>query len=578
MNRTALKQISLWLRLATDKSILQPAPVIAIVALTTFIHVMTSVDLGFVRIETRIPIAALSVLPLFGLIYLAQVIVTRVPTLQIPILLTAYSLGGLIRGEILQAALIRFNVLTSSSVSFRVVSGIIVVGISALVIGFVWTTVVNARLRLEQLGNQTRALTDALSQIRLATTAKQINFTLSFANQIKEQLSRISNSSNETDQQELDSLIKDVIKPLSKDYAQNVSRYQVAQVTSKVTLRDVWFSIDPIKHLPAPAFAALMVSLAGSSSFIAIFGLRNAIELTVSVSLVLVSCMFIGFGLAKQRLPNLKPPIRDIVITLGFLVISIPPALITIWALADTPNPTAYVLPGLIMLPVFGWLTMTGNAAWQRLKDLTVQLESVQRKLKWSIARLNLLSWYYQGVASRLLHGPIQNSVQVAAIRLGNIHNLDERQSLFNEVLTRIETAVKGVLNQTSMGDYELAALSEVIATWQGVANIELLITAECQRALIADPPCASITVDLVQEYCSNSIRHGGSRQLEISLDLAEDTLAISILKDVRTINQISTKSGLGSEFISSVTIETEYFSQDHREQLRVLVPISVNI
>lgn len=577
MNQTLVSKIKSWLKLATDKSILQPIPVLAIVLLTTFIHVMTSVDLGFVQLGTRIPLAAISVLPLFGLLYLAHKIVIRLPNWQIPLLLATYAFGGFIRGELLQISLIKFNVLTDDSVSFRIISGIIVVTISAVVISFAWSTVENARTRLSQLSSETRSLTDALSQLQLATSAKQLDFTLNFTNQIKNQLNRIRKSDNASDQQELNKLIQDVIKPLSKEYAQKVVQHKVVTVPTKVTLRDVWFSIDPIKHLPAPALGALLVTLSGSPSLITIFGLRNAIELTLVSSLVLVLCMYVSFWLAKSRLHNLKPPIRDVVITLGFFVISIPPVMTTTWALSDTENPTAYVLPGLIMLPVFGWLVMTGNAAWQRLNDLTVQLESIRSKLKWSITRLNLLSWYYQGVTSRLLHGPIQNSVQVAAMRLSNIHNQEERESLFNEVVSRIEIAVRGAVNETILGDAELSALSDVIATWQGIADIKLSITPECRVALISDPPCASITVDLIQEYCSNAIRHGDTKQLVIALDLLDDVLEISIKRDAGFIDQSSIQAGLGSAFISSVTIESAEVGVRDGGDLRVLVPVLVN-
>jgi uncharacterized protein (UPF0333 family)/anti-sigma regulatory factor (Ser/Thr protein kinase) len=574
MSKWNVSKISSWSRLATDKSVLQPIPIIGIILNTTFIHIMTSIDIGFDYIAVRILLAILSVLPLFIMLFLAHQVVIHLSTLQVPIIFSTYVLGGGIRGYVLEEELILFNILNRDSTSFRTISGAIIVIISASVISFVWATFVNGRAKLEQLAVETAALSQALIKLKDSTASKQFSFTYGFTNRIKDQLLKISTSQYQSQPDELNKLIENTIKPLSKEFARSVSKHEPTINNPEMRFRDVWYSIDPIKHLPKPTVAALTITFAGSASLISIFGFRNAVEL-ISYALVTLSFfMWLGYQLAKKFLVGLRPPIRDVVITLGFFLISIPPSLSTRFALADTDNPDAYVVQGLIMLPLFGWLIMTGSAAWQQLKDATEELSGIQHQLKWSIARINLLSWYYNGLASRLLHGPIQNSVQVAAIRMQDMLDSDKNQKLIDNVITRIDQAVKNSLLESSAGNSDLTALSEIVSTWQEIARIDLHLDVFAKSALAADPPCASITLDLVQEYCSNAIRHGGVRGLNIDLSLAEDALLIEITSDEGSPNLTPNRTGLGSEFISAVTLGATLTIDENGTRIRALVPI----
>lgn len=576
MQLPAAVRIKSWLKLATDRSVLQLVPVMGIVVNTTFMHVVTSVDLGFANLVVRIPLAATSVLPIFGLIYLAHKIVGEHPSLQVPLVFSAYLSGGALRGLILEQSLIYFEILEDTAANFRILSGIVVVTISASVVSYVWAITVKARSQLQELRTKTESLQKALAQLQSASVEKQLNFTLSFADRIKDQLQRIGSADHRFQHEELDNLIRNVIKPLSKEFAQDINRYQVAPIELKATIRDIWFSINPIKHLPAPALAAILISVGGSASLVGIFGIRNAIELMLLSTITLAICLVLGYAVAKQILTNLVPPIRDVVIFLGFLILAIPPSYVTRFALLDTENPDAYVVPGIIMLPIFGWLIMTGNAGWQRLKDITTELNQVQNQLQWSIARLNLLAWYYNGVASRLLHGPIQNSAQVAALKLEKISDPAAKHQILEDLITRIDAAIKQAVSDSEDGDVELLTLSEVVSTWRGIANVELAIAPNCQQALMKDRAGASIVVDLIQEYCSNVIRHAGVKNLAISLQLVGDAVEIEIWKDISNLKPEIGAPGLGNEFISAVTISSQRSEWGEKAQLKALVPINL--
>ncbi|MEN9923710.1 MAG: hypothetical protein RIS09_1224, partial [Actinomycetota bacterium] len=172
--------------------------------------------------------------------------------------------------------------------------------------------------------------------------------------------------------------------------------------------------------------------------------------------------------------------------------------------------------------------------------------------------RINLLSWYQQGIISRLLHGPIQNSIQVGLIKIQSTTSTDDQNEILGEVLQRIDEAIREVTNESNSSSLETEALAKIPDIWAGVAQIQVILPDDCRVRLMHDVAALSITVDLVHEVCSNAIRHGAATEIAITLNSSADTLVIQGSDNGNSYVPHTNPDGLGAYFIDSCTVTYE--------------------
>jgi signal transduction histidine kinase len=547
-----------------------------VIAITTLLHVATSIDLGFQGLVIRIPLAAVSVLPLFATVALAHFLTHRSP-LRRWVVLIAYGLGGAIRGYLLETGLIKFGLLQSTNPGFRILGGVALITIVALVVTYGWATGQRVRDTIEALDQETKSLQQALIAIQERANEQTADRLVDMSHTIVTELKRITTIGLDSQSATLQRLVDEVVRPLSHDFAQDIQKWSPSsQSTNRVTWRSVLGSLDPLRHLPRPGLAVTIVVVGTSASALTLFGWRNTAELFVAIGVMLSVSMAAGFWLARRVLADMASPLRDVLLTALFIAIAIPPAFGTTIALNDTDRPDVYVLPALITTPLFGWLIMTGGAAWQRALDVTKDLESTRDDLRWAIARINLLSWYHRGFISRLLHGAVQNTIQVGILRLRGADDDDAAVEILAGVIRRIDEAIQQGSTTQSLAQEELKAIDEVATTWGGVADVAVAMSGECRAALTGDPAAAGIVVDLVQEICSNAIRHGGARQMTVACSLGPKVITIHIADNGSPVSGWTMGSGLGTRFLDSCAVYWARGRDSNTNSFVMAIPVEV--
>lgn len=98
-------------------------------------------------------------------------------------------------------------------------------------------------------------------------------------------------------------------------------------------------------------------------------------------------------------------------------------------------------------------------------------------------------------------------------------------------------------------------AVKELINRWLGLLSIEVIMTTAARELLVKDVQLGYIVVEVLHEIATNSVRHGGSTQLNINVSITEDNfentfLQVQATNNGKPLKSMSSASGLLSQQI----------------------------
>lgn len=557
----------------TTRSLLKPVPVLAVTVLSTLVHLITSVDLGFGDLLVRTLVAVVSVIPLFICILLAHRLSFNKKGLIYIFVPLSYLIGGSLRGALLETLLIATSVLEEDFTSYRIYAGVLIITTTCSIMAFAWAMAERAGNIVINLQNETQDLETALQELR----SKSIDFDNEDVVRIKEviekELIKVADIESTELQDNLKALVDEMVKPLSVDFSKEIKEWKSPKFdSSKLTFAGFWKLIDPINQLPTPIVSLIALVTSSIASVFTFLDLRTALELILGVSIAAFISTKIAYLIIRRWYKELKGIKRDFSITLIFFLIAVPPAYVQTLVLADTDDPRIYVAATLLIAPLFGWLIVIGSAALGLQREVRSELLKIRDDLKWVVSRINLLSWYRRGVISRLLHGPIQNSIQVALLRLKSADE-DQSEAIVREVIARIDNSIQAVLNPSISIRDEMLSLNSIQEVWGSVASISLDFDEVSKTALEQDVATFTIVTDLIHEICSNSIRHGQARQLSIRLRADMGVVDITVTDDGNFVGEIDSSSGLGAKFLEACSMSWSRTRVTNQNILNLQVP-----
>ena len=535
------------------------APAIAgMVVLSILAHIFTPFDFGSSQLPIRVLVAALSILPFFLVLAIAHRIARAFPKQKVLLVLAAYMIGGGVRGILLEIALANLGVITSENELLRFPASTLIVSLSiitlcAVTISYAWSTIQDHRARLAELQSEISALRDAYQRLSKQSGEELQLRATELSRFIMLRLAEINSVAGQGAKEELQELVDSVVRPLSQRLAQEVPTWKPSREVPTVSLYSVLREITPERHLPALSFSIGSVVAASVASSAIIFGFELAILLFFVFSIGLVLARFFVYPIINRYFGRFRSPLRETMLTLGFLLIAAPPAFGSMIALQGTSRSDAFVIPTFVAVPVLGWLILIGNSAREQSLKVSRELELIQRKLRWHIARINLLAWYQQGLTSRMMHGPIQNAIHVGILRLKTLDNEEDAGTVIRSIIQRIESVIELLSNQIPSNPQ--SSLKAIAITWEGVAKISSQGTDEVMQSL-DDPATAGILQDLIQEACSNAIRHGGASEIKIYLESKPGKIHVRIEDNGKKIESTGRK-GLGTQFREACSLSS---------------------
>lgn len=489
-----------------------------------------------------------------------------------------YLLAGAMRGVALTQLLELNPAIEDGGLIFRVATSVITMSTTVAILTFAQATYQSHRLAITELTTETEQLRQTLLELERDSSKRDQTEAQAIAKRIVNELNRIELYPAKEQILEIQNLINNQVRPLSKEYAIELKRWIPEQTRQKrLTFRDIWAKVDLTLRFNSFWFLVAL-SLTPVPATLADYGLQAGIEIAVFTFAALSTSVWIGFKVSNRIVPRLRSPWQEIVFTALLVLMAFPGVAATYLALSDTPNPNTYVAIGLISFPAFAWILTLGSNLLTQLRETRTKLTEVEAQLRWAIARVNLLSWYSRGVVTRLLHGPIQNSMHISLIKMQNTQDEILVEDAIAELTARIEAASLESNQQISDKSEPELLLREAAAIWSEVAEVGIELEGDVSKQLSKDQPAGSIVVDLCNELLSNAIRHGKASKVQISLAAEPTLIKVRVQHNGQTQPQRSdhVSAGLGTKFLDSCSIRWESSRSGELTTTDIQLPLSL--
>lgn len=567
------RTLSRILSAATSKKVFSWQVVSLTSIYSVVLHLFASSDIGFTSILLRAASAAISVSPMFLIVFIAHSLRRKSESAQAIQVLISYVLAGAARGFTLATLLHLSGILEGGGWETRIFAGALSMSLTVAIITFFWSSYSDHVDAIAELEAETKNLSDALEQVSEEFQAAKFEKAAEISRAVVSELGRIELEPAEEQVEEIQRVINEHVRPMSLQMASDVQGWQPATAERRrFRFRDSWFTLNPVTKLPSMWFV-LAISLSPLPYANAIFDSQRAVLLSICVFISLYPSVLIGFRIAKRIVPKFTSPKREIVFTLIMEAIAVPGVAASYLALLGTQSPGAFVIAGLVMFPIYAWILFVGGALYESVRENRRDLLTVSESLRWAIARINLLSWYHRGIVSRLLHGPIQNSMHAALIRLQNREIEAPVDNLIRDLKDRIENA--DTTENTVGVEGIQKSLKDMVSLWAGIAEGKVEIDPETLQTLSQDLPAAVILLDLTNELYSNAIRHGKATKLSIEISTTDKTVCIVAVDDGDTPS-FSAGKGLGQRFLDNCSTSWSSTRVANLNRLEVVLPLSV--
>jgi len=529
---------------------------ISLVALfSVLLHFLGAPALAINQVGQRVLLSGTAILPLFALIWAAHRFDYRSDKTRAGVVLAAYFVGGALRGVWVADCLSLFHLETTLSVWAIVATSAVTFFMSAAITAYFYASwsrhldaVTDLRLRNQQL-------TEALEQIEREAHSEAKQQTVAIADHIVAELSEIQFSPLDHQLSELKLLLDQNVRPMSRSYASDVRGWQPNLADTDSSLHRLRVgSIDLLQNLPSP-WLAITFSVAIFPNAYYLFGFGTAMLLILLSSVTAVPAFYFAYWFLRKVLPKVRPSRRLVVLPLVVVLGSSLPALSSVLALSNTPDQMHYVVAALSTYTLFISFLAVAGALFADLKTKEAELLLAEQRLQWAIARTNLLAWFNRGEIARLLHGPIQNSLHATLIRLQERKADDAVAAIIENLKSRITDMTKSLQNKQVSKALITQNLEEAAAIWAGIAAINTDVSAPALEVLEADVAVSTIVYDLISEFCSNAVRHGGATEIFIGCEATPTKVAL-MMRDNGVKSKPSQTPGLGSKLMQACSIK----------------------
>lgn len=340
--------------------------------------------------------------------------------------------------------------------------------------------------------------------------------------------------------QQLESLIDDTVRPLSRSLSQEMGQVRRAETVSPVDVPrptilqlrirpdvdlktglvyllsslNVFVTIAQLSSL-APAFAVLGVSTS-LWALLAVLRMRWQPEkdLAFLPATFLLTCAgtvaYLPTGLTLWYFSLHYPALAPIVITACVIYMFVP-----------------------VVSSIWHALTRSRREELTALEQLTVELDR-------ELGLTNQAIWVVKRKWSYLIHGSVQSALTIAMAKL----RAHQKAVPVEEIVAGLNQA-KEALSGFFERDFVLTdMLDDIVESWQGVCAVHFAIEANALAVVAAENnPRVSLN-EIVKEGVSNAHRHGGATEVTVGGGLdADGNLAITITNNGQPIDSSATPS-----------------------------------
>ncbi|MFM7029974.1 MAG: sensor histidine kinase, partial [Micrococcales bacterium] len=460
-------------------------------------------------------------------------------------------LAGAVRGFALYGLIGMLANHSGNSIVFRLSSSGILYGLTLLIASYSVGALQSRVAMLQQLREVSYTLEQEISQNQQRIDGWYQSLALNLKARLRREVDRHLGSAEAAVASGLKDHVAEVVRPLSQELMNQMPEWTPpASTASKPLARQILSSTLDLEWKVYPLLTSSLGALVSLSAFIQFIGVRQYPVLVLAIFANWVGYHF-GNIIYKSIQRGRSWRVRAVQFVLLFTVFNLPSSLIAVGALAEGIPPITLWLRALLLsfaLALAGLLISVSRALQRALVLDAVKLEELNRELKWLAARTSSLMWERQRDLSRILHGPVQSALAAAAIRL-DLAKDDPAQ--VSKIVDESRSSIIAAINEITDGEREnldiTKGFARVIEGWDGVSQVVVGLSNGLETRINADPSCARIVFDIVQEAVANSARHGEAKNVVVTIAEAGDKrVSIEVRDDGKGMGE-SLKPGLGT-------------------------------
>lgn len=219
----------------------------------------------------------------------------------------------------------------------------------------------------------------------------------------------------------------------------------------------------------------------------------------------------------------------------------------------DTQDAVVY---GLTLM--WGSLIIMGSFAYLDSLDFEARkyrelLDEQNKELSREMALFEQQLWVARRNWSLTIHGTVQASLTAALTRL-NAPDADKNTlALAKKDLDR---AVAALSSPPSLDVKFAPAIKEIVATWQGVCDVEVQVDSASKKLVSKDPRLSMCVNEILKEAVSNAVRHGDARNAQASLKVADEGVLDLTITNDGSAPRIGGRKGIGSNLLDELTVD----------------------
>jgi two-component sensor histidine kinase len=180
-------------------------------------------------------------------------------------------------------------------------------------------------------------------------------------------------------------------------------------------------------------------------------------------------------------------------------------------------------------------------------------LEEQNEELALEAALFEQQLWVARRNWSLVIHGTVQASLTAALTRL-NAPDADKKTlTLAKKDLDR---AIVALSAPPSLVVKFAPAIKEIVATWQGVCDVDVQVDSEVKKLVSKDSRLSMCVNEILKEAVSNAVRHGDARTAQVSLKLADEGVLDLTVSNDGQAPRIGGRKGLGSNLLDELTVD----------------------
>lgn len=384
------------------------------------------------------------------------------------------------------------------------------------------------RGQIAQLSRTQQDLQAALARVEQQIEKRESDATRQVQELLATQVQRLDLGDPVASMRQLQVLARDVIRPLSHRYTGEVGdRLPVASSAppARVSWADM-LDVDVVGRPFRPLVTGAIVSLQALG---AILGVPD-MPLTLLVVPVFIVIVLALANLVLAPLLIRRSRRQRVGAILGVLVVvSILAGLFVLALVGSRPPGPAFVIAAMFSTLLSLLLTIVLITIQTRSR-VAAQLEQATQQLQRLLARQRQAQWFAERSLGRALHGPLQNSVLAAASRLEVAIDAGEdpielMRHLRDDLMRQVASLGSEASGQSSFD----VAVARLHATWDGVCSIEVRREVSPSTPWTEDPITLTCLQDIVIEFVSNSVRHGGATRVDVVVGLDEGSFGSDI-------------------------------------------------